>query len=80
MTVPLMSEVNDANHSWKMGIPDKGVKVNVTEVIAAVGRNQPDAPLVSATLPAKVAVPGFHVGWSVNGPPVQLDGTGVEAQ
>ena len=57
-----IGEVSVANQSWYEGKPDNLVCVNVRVLIAAVGLNQPAAPLVSFVLPTSVVVPEFHVG------------------
>ncbi len=70
-----------ASQSWKIGAPESLLKVRVNDESATVGRNHPEAPEVSAPLPVSVAVPGAHVGTSVNGPgPVQLLGFGLVLQ
>jgi len=77
-TVPEMSEISADAHSWKLGMPESTENVNVIEVIAAVGRNHPEAPAVSLPVPTNVDVAGFQVVTFVCWLPPQDEGRGVE--
>ena len=77
-TVPETSEISADAHSWKLGMPESTESVNMIEVIAAVGRNHPEAPAVSVPVPTSVDVAGFQVGTFVCWLPPQDEGRGVE--
>jgi hypothetical protein len=77
VTVPLMFEVRAAKLTKNEGMPMSGVKVRVSDVIGAVGRNQPVPPVVSEPTPVRVAVAGSQVGTLNNGSVGHSAGRGV---
>src|SRR6266568_1633965 len=69
-----------AIQSWNAGMPLLRVALSTSLVIDAEGRNQPEAPSVSATLPRSVPVGASQFGRSTPVMPLHVLGSGLPVQ